>query len=394
KRGYPTHEGIWMINISTGEIRNLTGKTGYQTNLSIYYDVRGPYQAPQPPIIEGNKLYFTLTKGGTHNIYRMNLENGEIEGIVTGEFIIDNFQVKGNKIVYTKITETKPAEIYIMENGVEKKLTNFNNEILREVKIQGHEKFQFKASDGEYIEGWIMKPVNYEEGKRYPAIVFIHGGPKSTFGYAFMFEHQICAANGYVVVYANIRGSGGYSEEFADIRGKYGERDYQDIMEMINHVTEKHPYIDKDRMGVTGISYGGYMTNWIVTQTSMFKAAASLNGISCWLAEFGTTDIGFHFVPDQIGGDWWTNREKWIEKSPITHANKVKTPILIIHSMEDYRCYLDQALLFYTALKYLGKEAKLLLFKSGNHTFSRSGKPKQRIKRLKYMLEWFDKHLK
>ncbi|MEM0083964.1 MAG: S9 family peptidase [Candidatus Methanomethylicia archaeon] len=394
KRGYPTHEGIWMINISTGEIRNLTGKTGYQTNLSIYYDVRGPYQSPQPPIIEREELYFTLTKGGTHNIYKMNLKTEDIEGVVVGNFIIDNFQVKNGKIVYTKITENTPAEIYVMENGIERKLTNFNDEILKEVYLQTHEKFQFKASDGEIIEGWLIKPVNYVEGKKYPTIIFIHGGPKSTFGYSLMFEHQIFASNGYIVVYANIRGSGGYSEEFADIRRKYGERDYQDFMEMVDYITKTYPSIDEERIGITGISYGGYMTNWIITQTNKFKAAVSLNGISCWLAEFGTTDIGFHFVPDQIGGDWWTNREEWINKSPITHADKVQTPILIIHSMEDYRCYIDQALLFYTALKYLRKEAKLLLFTEGSHVFSRSGKPKNRVKRLKYMMEWFDKYLK
>jgi len=394
KRGYPTHEGIWMINIKTGEIKNLTEKTGYQTNLSIYYDVRGPYQAPQPPIIDGDKIYFTLTIGGTHNIYRMNLNGENIEGVVVGNFIIDNFQVKDEKIVYTKITEKTPSEIYIMENGVEKKLTNFNDEILREVYLQSHEKFQFKASDGETIEGWIMKPVNYEEGRKYPAIIFIHGGPKSTFGYSLMFEHQIFAANNYIVIYANIRGSGGYSEEFADIRGKYGDRDYKDFMEMVEYITKTYSSIDEERIGITGISYGGFMTNWIITQTNKFKAAVSLNGISCWLAEFGTSDIGFHFVPDQIGGDWWTNREEWINKSPITHAHKIQTPILIIHSMEDYRCYIDQALLFYTALKYLKKEAKLLLFTKGSHVFSRSGKPKNRIKRLKYTLEWFDKYLK
>jgi acylaminoacyl-peptidase len=394
RRGYPTHECIWQINIETEELQNLTGKTGYQTNHSIYYDLRGPYQAPQPPIIENDEIYFTQTRGGRHNIYKMNMKTMEVEDVVTGDFVIENFQVKDNKIVYTKVTEKMPAEIYVWENGLERKLTSFNDEILREVKVQGHERFQFKASDGVNIEGWIMKPTEYREGEKYPTIIFIHGGPKSTFGYAFMFEHQICAANGYVVIYANIRGSGGYSEEFADIRGKYGERDYQDIMEMIEYVTREYNYIDEERMGVTGISYGGYMTNWIITQTNKFKAAVSLNGISCWLAEFGTTDIGFHFVPDQIGGDWWNNREEWINKSPITHANKVQTPILIIHSMEDYRCYLDQALLFYTALKYLGKEAKLLLFTSGSHVFSRSGKPNHRVKRLKHMIEWFNQYLK
>ena len=393
-RGYATHEGIWRLNLTNGEVENLTSRTGYETAMRVYYDVRGPYSSPQPPVIDGGYLYFILEKHGRENIYRMNLKNEEIEAVLCGDFIIDNFQVKDGKIVYAKIDEKTPAEIYVLEKGYERKLTSFNEDFLNEVKIQSHERFEFKASDGAVVEGWIMKPAEFREGEKYPAIIFIHGGPKSVYGYAFMFEHQIHAAKGYVVIYGNIRGSGSYSEDFADIRGHYGERDYKDVLEMVDYIVKNYSFIDETRLGVTGLSYGGFMTNWIVTHTDKFKAAVSLNGISSWLAEFGTTDIGFHFVPDQIGGDWWTNREKWIEKSPITYASNVKTPILIIHSMEDYRCYLDQALLFYTALKYLGKEVKLLLFTRGAHAFSRHGKPSHRIKRLKYTLEWFDKHLK
>ena len=393
-RGYATHENIWLINVDDGKIENLTGKLDRGSSKRVYYDVRGPYSVDQPPIWEDSYIYFPLSSNGRINVYRLNVEDRDVEPIISGNFLVDNFTIRKEVMVYTRVTEIEPAEVWIYRDGKHIKLTNFNEEFLGQVKLSKPERFEYTASDNVVIEGWIMKPAEFKEDEKYPVILNIHGGPKSAFGYAFMFENQILAANGYVVVYVNPRGSDGYSEEFADIREHYGERDYMDLMEAIDYVTSKYKFIDQDRLGVTGLSYGGFMTNWIITQTDRFKAAVSLNGICSWIAEFGTADIGFHFVPDQIGGDYWINREAYIEKSPLAHANKVKTPLMIIHSIEDYRCWLDQALLFYTALKYLGKEAELVLFMKGSHVFSRSGVPSHRIKRLKHMIRWFNKYLK
>ncbi|MGB9693580.1 MAG: prolyl oligopeptidase family serine peptidase, partial [Fervidobacterium sp.] len=150
---------------------------------------------------------------------------------------------------------------------------------------------------------------------------------------------------------------------------------------------------DEKRLGVTGGSYGGFMTNWIVTQTNRFKAAVSQRSISNWISFFGTTDIGYFFGPDQLGGDPWSNTKGYMEMSPLTHVKNVQTPILMIHSMEDYRCYMVEAFQFFTALRYFGKEAKLALFPSENHELSRSGKPYHRIKRLNLIVEWFKKYL-
>jgi len=395
RRGFATHETIWFIPSDGGRPEDLTRKLDRGTTRRVYYDLIGPFvplYAPVP-VWDEDYIYFPVSDGGRLNLYRLSLCNRTLEPVISGNFILGDFSVRSGVIAYTRVTDTEPAEVWVKDEAGDRKLTSFNSELLSKLKVCAPERFEYKASDGEPIEGWIIKTPNLEEDKKYPAILNIHGGPKSVFGYAFMFEHQIYASKGFVVVYPNPRGSDGYREEFADIRGAYGERDYKDIMECIDYVTSKYNFIDPNRIGVTGISYGGFMTNWIVTQTDRFKAAVSQNGISSWTAMFGTTDIGFYFVPDQIGKDPWSNEEGYKKMSPLTYTPNVKTPIMFIHSVEDYRCWIDQAITFFTALKYLGKETELVLFMKGEHVFSRTGKPSFRVKRLEHMTKWFEKHL-
>jgi dipeptidyl aminopeptidase/acylaminoacyl peptidase len=256
------------------------------------------------------------------------------------------------------------------------------------------EHFTFEASDGATIEGWLIKPYGWRKGKKYPAIFDIHGGPRSKYGYAPMFEHQIYAAEGYAIVYANIRGSDGYDQEFGDIRFHYGTRDYQDFMETVDHALAAYGWIDETRIAVTGLSYGGFMTNWVIGHTGRFKCALSQNSICNWVSFFGTSDIGFHFGPDQIGGDPWSNPAAYAEKSPLTYAKNVETPTMFIHSINDNRCWMDQSIQMYTALKYLGVEARLILYTEGSHSFRNLARPAIRKRRLHDMVDWFNQHLK
>ncbi len=192
----------------------------------------------------------------------------------------------------------------------------------------------------------------------------------------------------------NPRGSDGYSEKFADIRGRYGTRDYDDLMEGLDYVLKRFPQIDGRRLGVAGGSYGGYMTNWVVGHTDRFKAVVADRSISNWVSMWATSDIGPYFTSDQIGGNPWDAEEKLMSDSPLRYVPNVKTPLLLVHSMEDYRCWMPEAIQFFTSLKMLGKEAELVLFPDENHDLSRVGKPKHRVARLKHYLRWFDKHLK
>ncbi len=392
ERGFATHKRLYVLDTETGELELLGKGLDKNIDLRVYHDVRGPVWASPKPVYDDGHIYFIVSDGGRVLLYRSSLK-GELEPVINDDVVVDWFDVKRNTIVYIRVTDTEPADLWILANGENRRFTSYNVHIAESFRIAGPERFEFRASDGVVIEGWVMKPASMKQGSRYPAILFIHGGPKSKFGYAFMFEHQLMASKGYVVIYMNPRGSDGYSEEFADIRCRYGERDYLDIMEGLDYVLSKYDFIDPERVGVTGISYGGFMTNWIVSHTDRFKAAISQNGISSWLAEYGSTDIGPVFVEDQICGDPGNTR-KLEEKSPITYASTIKTPILILHSMEDYRCYVDQALLLFTYLRRLDREAELVLFKEGSHAFGWTGKPLARIERLKIMLEWFDKHLK
>ena len=199
---------------------------------------------------------------------------------------------------------------------------------------------------------------------------------------------------GYFVFFCNPRGSEGKGNAFADIRGIYGTIDYEDIMKFTDIVLEKYTNIDKSRVGVTGGSYGGFMVNWIIGHTDRFKCAASQRSISNWIDDFGTTDIGYYFNPDELGGDVCSGFDKLWEQSPLKYANNAKTPTLFIHSEEDYRCYQTQAFQMFTALKYYGVESRICLFKGENHELSRSGKPKHRVRRLKEITDWFEKYLK
>ena len=315
--------------------------------------------------------------------------------LVKGDFVVYEFTVvkNGGKIAYTKMKVNEPSEIYLFD-GVEVKLTRFNEYFTKKYKLQTPQHFTFKASDNVNVEGWILPPLEEVKRDKNPAVVFIHGGSKGSYGYSFNFIHQLLASKGYVVIYSNPRGSDGYSEEFADIRRHYGERDYKDIMEMLDYVLSHYEGIDENNLAVTGISYGSFMTNWIVTQTNRFKAAISENGISNWRIDFGTSDIGYFFDPDQIGDDPWSNSEGHFKCSPINYVKNVKTPIMLIHSMEDYRCYVEQSIAFHVALRYFGKESRLIMFTKGSHAHSIMAKPKHRLKRFKLILRFLDEKLK
>jgi len=193
------------------------------------------------------------------------------------------------------------------------------------------------------------------------------------------------------VVFCNPRGSDGKGNEFSDIRGKYGTIDYDDLMNFLDLALDSYADMDRNNQFVTGGSYGGFMTNWIIGHTDRFRAAASQRCISNWISMFNTTDIGYYFADDQNFSSPWDNQEKLWWHSPLKYADQVKTPTLFIHSEEDYRCWLTEGLQMFTALKYHNVESRLCMFRGENHELSRSGKPKHRLRRLTEIDEWFDK---
>lgn len=363
----------------------------YGLHNSVGSDCR--YGSSTTMTVDGEYLYFVTTEGDSSFVNRINSQ-GHIEKLTNKKGSIDGLDVVNGKVNFIGLRSLKLQEIYSLKNKDETQLTHFNQWVMEERKLSIPEKLTFKTKEEVLIEGWVMKPIGYQEGKTYPAILNIHGGPKTVYGEVFYHEMQYWANEGYVVFFCNPRGSDGRGNIFADIRGKYGTIDYEDIMNFTDLVLEKYTFIDKKRIGVTGGSYGGFMTNWIIGHTNRFRAAASQRSISNWISKFATTDIGYYFVDDQIGATPWTDVDKLWEHSPLKYADRVSTPTLFIHSEEDYRCWLPEGIQMFTALKYHGVESRLCIFKGENHELSRSGKPKHRIKRLEEITKWFDHYLK
>ncbi|RLE91055.1 MAG: S9 family peptidase [Thermoprotei archaeon] len=356
-----------------GELKPLTEELGLST-----YDAK----------LDGNDVYFSFLEAGKVPLARV--WNKKIERLVDEKAWVTSFDVENGKAALIMMSDTSPGEVYAWDGSL-KQLTSYNEKILAKLKVRRHRHFKYKSFDGTEIEGWYIKP-DVEEGKA-PVVVFVHGGPKGMYGYRFDYMAQLLADRGFYILFTNPRGSNGYSEEFAlKVLNRTGLEDFKDIMEGLRWLLENEPQADGDRVGITGISYGGFMTNWAVTQTDAFKAAVSENGISYWLTSYAFSDIGLWFDKEVIGDDPLRN-ENYRKLSPLFYAENVKTPILLIHSLEDYRCPLDQSLMFYHVLKDLGKEAYIAIFKQGAHGHSITGKPRHRMKRYKLIAEFFERKL-
>lgn len=341
--------------------------------------------------VKGNKLYFLTTV--MHDAFLNTLDiNGEERVLTKANGSVDTYAIAGDDIYFIGLRGLRLQELYLLKDEEEIQLTKFNENIIESKKLSIPEKFDI-VNDGIEIEGWVLKPTDYEEGKEYPAILDIHGGPKTVYGDVFYHEMQVWANMGYFVFFCNPHGGDGRGNEFADIRGKYGTVDYDDLMKFTDEVLKAYP-IDRSRVGVTGGSYGGFMTNWIIGHTDRFACAASQRSIANWFSKFGTTDIGYYFNVDQNASSPWENPEKLWWHSPMKYADKVKTPTLFIHSEEDYRCWLTEGIQMFTSLKYHGVPARLCMFRGENHELSRSGKPRHRVKRLEEMTNWFELYLK
>ncbi len=326
-------------------------------------------------------LYKTLLDG-THSI------------IETGLKKIDSYQVIEQGILMCGLKDLDLHELYLFSNGTLIPLTD-NNKWIKTYALSEGEKNTF-ISDGIEIEGYVFKPVHMEEHKKYPGVLIIHGGPKTIFSNVFMHDVQLLCANGYFVYFANPIGSDGRGDDFANIRGHFLDVPYEQLMTFTDVVLENYPQMDGQALGVTGGSYGGLMTNYIITQTKRFKAAVSERGISNMITAFTSSDIGYKFVYEYMGNrdDFWTNPTLYLNNSPIMKADQVTTPTLFIHGKCDYRCHYTESLNMYSALNYLGVPSKFCLFDGENHGLSGKGKPRSRKKRYQEILSWFNTYLK
>jgi len=344
--------------------------------------------------VVGDSYFFLSLKGYHTDIFELNLNTGEINNMTNSGADINFFDMQNGRCVFGAMQPGKLMDVFELKDGKIIQLSAFNDEFHLSHRHSTPEHFMFKDADGFEIDGWVMKPVDYQEGCKYPAILNIHGGPKLAYNDSYFHEMQYWANQNYFVLYSNPRGSDGKGNEFADIRGKYGTVDYDNLMQFVDECLAKYPGIDEQRLGVTGGSYGGFMTSWMVGHTDRFKAAVSQCSISNWASFYCTSDIGYYYGKDQMAADPWSNYEKLWWHSPLKYAPNVKTPTLVLHSCEDFRCCIPEAYQWYTALKLHGVDTRMVVFHGEDHEMPRSGKPDYRTRRLKEITGWMDKHLK
>lgn len=328
--------------------------------------------------IDGTGGFEAVTKGGEKDVYQYTLSPD------------------GRYVVVAALAAERPGELYRVDAGTgeELRLTGRNDEFLAALEVGVPERVAFKASDGLAIQGWLLKPTGPAKDAKVPLILQIHGGPHAMYTGVFSHEMQTLAAQGYAVLWVNPRGSMGYGQDFAKAcRGDFGGGDCRDLLEAVDYALAEFDFIDETRLGVGGGSYGGVMTNWIVAHTNRFRAAVTQRSISNWLSMYGTSDIGISYVEGVVGGNPQEHADLLWSKSPLAHAHRIETPLLILHGENDYRTPISQAEELYTALKRYGKTARLIRYPGSNHSLLKSGKPSLRVDSFEQVNAWFGQYL-
>jgi dipeptidyl aminopeptidase/acylaminoacyl peptidase len=340
--------------------------------------------------------FAAVSKGQTH-VFRVDLANRQVTPVTAGERTVHGFDVNDKAGVMTYLANDfqHPDDLYIsrLDGTGERPLTHLNDEFREQVQLAPVARVPYKSTDGWAIDGFLVKPLGWQPGQKYPMVLSIHGGPAGQYGVEWDHEFQIYAAKGWAVFFCNPRGSTGYGEKFErGIKDNWGGMDYQDIMAGVDTVLKQNPWIDAERLGVTGGSYGGFMTNWILGHTTRFKAAVTLRSVSNFISDDGTRD-GAYGHEDDFRGFLFDDFDQYWNASPLKYARNVKTPTLILHSDNDYRVPLEQGEQWFRALKHYGVNAELVIFPRENHNLTRTGEPKHLVESLAWQVYWFERFL-
>jgi dipeptidyl aminopeptidase/acylaminoacyl peptidase len=342
---------------------------------------------------DSENIYFSAVDHGTRHIYRVSHNGGDVDQVTEGANQISGFSLGDELLIFARNTEFRPNELYSfdLQTRQEKKLTTLSLEWSEEVVTRPSEPFQFKTFDELTVQGWILKPTEFEEDKTYPALLSIHGGPHGSHGHGFRLSHLALAGAGYAVVYIDPRGSSGYGQSFADgCVDDWGGGDYQDLMIGMDAAIEQNPWIDPERLGVFGGSYGGFMTNWVVTQTDRFKAGVSHASLSNHISFYGTSMYQL-LMENEFGGKPWEVYDAYWDRSPMAHVANARTPLLLTHGEVDHDVPIGQGEEFFIALKKLGVPAEFVRYPREGHGISEPVHVQDFIQRH---INWFDRYLK
>lgn len=393
--GPTTLDDLYVWEMATGRTERLLTALDREPGNSAIVDAR--YHVPPAAPVwspDGTAVLTLVSDAGSVHIYTCPLGEGP-ELLVGGARDIQSFTIAANgTLVFAASTMTAPSEVFVVgPDGAERVGSRINDAFLAEVELPAPVEVRIPTGEGHEVHGWLLRPPGFRQGVRYPAIVQIHGGPHGMYGTGFFHEMHVLAARGYVVLFTNPRGSTSYGQAFVSASmGDWGGADYRDIMAATDYLAALE-FVDPTRLGVTGGSYGGYMTNWVIGQTDRFKAAVTQRSTCNRYSLYGTSDWNMMYNDWEFRGAPWDNPEFYLERSPISHVKNVRTPLLILHSENDLRCPISQGEELFVALKKLGREVEFVRFPNESHNLSRSGQPAHRTERLERICAWFDAHL-
>jgi dipeptidyl aminopeptidase/acylaminoacyl peptidase len=347
---------------------------------------------------DGRWLYYPVAEHGCSLLRRISVDGSLVEDVAGAGGVVSSFTFdrEQKKLAYFWGQMQDTGQVYVqeLENGQARCLTEVNRALLDSFALGQVEEVWYKGPDGNDLQGWIMFPPDFDPAQKYPSVLQIHGGPLTQYGNFFMFEFNILASQGYVVYFTNPRGGRGYGEAHAGaIWGAWGSVDYADLMAW-NEVVASRPYIDPERMGVAGGSYGGYMTLWAIGHTHRFKAAVAMRCVSNFISEWGSSDYNWTFEQELRAGPPFQDLQKYWDMSPIKYIGNVVTPTLVIHNEMDLRCPIEQGEQVFVALKRQKIDTEMVRFPDEPHGLSRNGRTDRRVARLKHILRWFDKYMK
>jgi dipeptidyl aminopeptidase/acylaminoacyl peptidase len=382
--------------------RSLTEAYDLHVDASVINDLGSTEMMPPTWSMDNQSIFFQVMQHGSSFVYRVDLEGKNLEQVLPaqgsqpgalGSFTFSDDQTKA-AYFYGRMDDT--AQVFMRDflEGKSWQLTRHNRDLLDQIDLGEIEEVWFKGADGDDLQGWILKPPAFDPAKKYPSILEIHGGPMTQYGHFFMHEFYFLAAHDYVVYFSNPRGGRGYGEAHTKaIWGEWGGADYADLIAWNDYI-QTLPYIDDARMGVTGGSYGGYMTVWIIGHTPRFKAAVTQRCVSNLISFWGSTDFNWIWQEVFGGKPPFENMEKFWQHSPIKYIGNATTPTLVIHSENDLRCPIEQGEQVFVALQRLGVVSEMVRFPEESHGLSRGGRTDRRITRLGHILRWFDTYLK
>jgi len=395
--GSARHKRLWVMTPDGNECRNLSADFDATLEDSLLTDAFGPSKPGLLWSPDGRWIFTQVSEQGAVRLYRFPVSGGAPECIIGGARRVLDFSLSadGRWIAAVIADPVDPGSVWLMaaDGSSSRCLADPNAAWKEEVEILGPEQMWVSSPvDGRPIHAWVLRPAN-AGGGRVPLVLSIHGGPHGMYGWAYCHEFQVLAAEGYGVVYANPRGSQGYGEAFlACTRGAWGEADMPDLMAVVDAVLAQG-WADPERLGVCGGSYGGYMTNWIIGHTNRFRAAVSMRCVSELVSMYGTSDIGVYFSEWEIGATPWDDPEQYRRLSPLTYAPNMRTPLLLLHAEEDWRCPIAQAEQLFTWLRRMGRTVELVRFPGEGHNLTRSGRPRHRLEHLEHELRWFRTYL-